>query len=201
MVKQRAPMLNKTSLPMLQSKTGVSPLAVADPNIHPVDVSAPGGPCAQIFCQNLTSQFPFSNLYTAAVGCFKRAEQKPTTKLCCTVIHSCASWENQRTSCMIQHRLDLWKWGVIARSRNPMENCPPLSPSCGVSPSMFPVQCPDWRYALPIRYRLFWIKLIFFFLPCCISIQSFPKTPGKDALSQPSSPMYTALNIKDQIED
>jgi len=91
MVKQRAPMLNKTSLPMLQSKTGVSPLAVADPNIHPVDVSAPGGPCAQIFCQNLTSQFPFSNLYTAAVGCFKRAEQKPTTKLCCTVIHSCAS--------------------------------------------------------------------------------------------------------------
>lgn len=174
-----------------ESKTSVSPLTVAGSNVQPVDVSAPSGPCARTSCQNLTSQSLFSTLHAAAVGCFKRAEQKPTTRLCCTVIHSCVSWENQITSSMIQHGLDLiheilWRttlhWALCGVFPQAYFQ---LGVQTGVSPCLYVKDCG--------------IKFIFFSLPCCNSIQSFPKTPGKEAFSQPSSPLYTALKIKDQI--
>lgn len=176
-----------------ESKTSVSPLTVAGSNVQPVDVSAPSGPCAQTSCQNLTSQSLFSTLHAAAVGCFKRAEQKPTTRLCCTVIHSCVSWENQITSSMIQHGLDLiheilWRttlhWALCVVFPQAYFQ---LGVQTGVSPCLY--------------VKDFGIKFIFFSLPCCNSIQSFPKTPGKEAFSQPSSPLYTALKIMDQIQD
>lgn len=115
----------------------------------------------------------FSNLSATAVRCFKKSYQKPNTDfrgcilpletiivglkfhcfsknmrrtakpLCCTVIHSCINWENQRT-CMTGRKFDLHKRDASARSKQPMENIFNWA-FCKVSPRVyFPVQCPDW---------------------------------------------------------